>query len=117
MHWLLVLEYFGPNICHISGVDKIIADTLSRLSSIFVDKYEPSTKKAQCRVNELFPIIRSENNKDCFPLNILNVQGEKQKYLRKVHSTLRKSILDRRSGYFKQALDNIKIICYSKKIK
>ena len=33
MRWKLIIEEFGPNIQHISGVDNILADTLSRLLS------------------------------------------------------------------------------------
>ena len=35
----LILEYSGPNIHHIAGVDNIVADMLSRLSYAPVDKY------------------------------------------------------------------------------
>ena len=33
MRWQLILEEFDPNIQHISGVDNIVSDTLSILSS------------------------------------------------------------------------------------
>ena len=62
MRWRLVLEEFGPNIQHISGVDKIVADTLSRLPSILSNNYETCTRKSQCRANKLFTIVRVENN-------------------------------------------------------
>ena len=38
MHWQLILEYFGPNIQHISGVENKVADTLSRLPYMPSDK-------------------------------------------------------------------------------
>ena len=66
MRWQLIIEEFGPNIQHIYVVDNIVADALSRFPSTSADKYDPSTRKAQCRANELFTIIRSENNKYCF---------------------------------------------------
>ena len=31
MHWRLIIEDFGPTINHISGVDNIVYDTISRL--------------------------------------------------------------------------------------
>ena len=58
MWWRLILEEFGPNIQYIDGVDNILSDTLSRLTSISVDKYKPSTSKAQCYANKLFEIGR-----------------------------------------------------------
>ena len=60
MHWQLILEEFRPNIQHIAGVEKILSDMLSRLSSTSFDKYEPSTIKSKCRANELFEIGREE---------------------------------------------------------
>ena len=46
MRWRLIIKEYGPNIQHISGVDNILADTLSRLTSTPIDKYEPCTGKA-----------------------------------------------------------------------
>ena len=56
MHCQLILKEFGPTIQHISGVENRVADTLIRLPYIYVNKYEPSTSKAQCHTNELFAI-------------------------------------------------------------
>ena len=95
------MEEFGPNIQHISIVDKIIADTLSRFPSTSVDKYKPSTSKAQCRANKLFTTGREEKNEDLFPLNLLNAKREQQKDLRKLNSKISAYILDWGSGYFK----------------
>ena len=69
-----MIEEVGPNIQHTSGVANIVADTISILPSKYFDKYETITRKDQCRANELFLISRSENNKYCFPLNLLNVK-------------------------------------------
>ena len=98
MRWRLIIEEFGPNIQHIDWVDKIVADTLSRFPYKSVEKYKPITSKAQYCVDELFTIGREENNEDCFPLNILNVQREQQKEPRKVNSKLSTYISDRGSG-------------------
>ena len=46
MRWKLILEGFGRNIHHISGVDNIVADKLSILPSTPSDKYEPCTEKS-----------------------------------------------------------------------
>ena len=79
MRWRLILEEFGPNIQHIAGVDNIVADTLSRLTYTPSNKYKTYTRKAQCRSNKLFKIVRIENNEDFFLINILIVQREQQK--------------------------------------
>ena len=79
MWWRLIIEDFCTNIQHIAGVENIVAGTLSRLPSTSVDKYKPNTTKSQCRKNELFSIGRVENNEDCFPQNLFNVQIEQQK--------------------------------------
>ena len=60
MLWRIVLKYFGPNIQIIAVFDNIVADTCSRLSSTYVDKYDTSTSKDQCRANDLFAIVREE---------------------------------------------------------
>ena len=79
MRCRIILEDFGPNIQHIYGVDNIVANTLSRFPSTTSDKYKPCTRKYQHCANELFSIVRVENNEDCFPLNILIVKIEQQK--------------------------------------
>ena len=58
MRWRLILEEFRTNIQHVAGVDKILADMLSILTSMLSNKYKPCTRKAQCRANELFAIGR-----------------------------------------------------------
>ena len=45
MCWQLTIEYFGPKIHHIAGVDNIVADTLTRLPSTTVNRYETSTTR------------------------------------------------------------------------
>ena len=60
MRWRLIIKEFGFNIQHIDVVDKIVADTISIFSSKSVEKYKPSTSKAQCHENKLFAIIMVE---------------------------------------------------------
>ena len=79
IRWQLILEYFGPTIQYIAGVDNTVADKLSILTSTSVNKYEPSTRKAQFYANKLFAINGSENNEDGFPQKLLNVQREQKK--------------------------------------
>ena len=67
MYWQLILKEFGPNIQHISGVDNIVADTLSILPSMPIENYEPCTRKSQCCAKELFEIGGVENNKGAEP--------------------------------------------------
>ena len=43
-----------------SEVDNIVSDMMSRLSSTYVNKYEPNTSKSQCRVKDIFSIGRYE---------------------------------------------------------
>ena len=61
--WRLIPEYFDPNIQHIAGVDKIVANMLSRFPSAHFNKYDPRTMKAQCCVKKLFVISTLENGK------------------------------------------------------
>ena len=84
MCWWLILEDFGPNIQHIAGVDNIVYDKLSRLTSPSVHKYKTIISKAQSLANELFTIGREEKSEDAFPLNIFNVQIEQHKEPRKL---------------------------------
>ena len=46
MRWRPIIGEFGPNIQHISGVEKIIDDTISRLPYKSINKYNPITMKA-----------------------------------------------------------------------
>ena len=57
MCWKLILEEFGTNIHHISGVDNIVADTLSRLMSTTFNQDKPRTSRALSSVNELFTAV------------------------------------------------------------
>ena len=47
MLWQLIIRDFGPNIQYIAVVDNIVADMLSKLLSLSVDKYKPSISKAK----------------------------------------------------------------------
>ena len=62
--WRLIIKDFGPNIQHISGVENIVADTLSILPYASVNSYKHSTKKYQYCANKVFTISRAENNED-----------------------------------------------------
>ena len=104
MLWRLTLGDFGPNIQHISIVENIVADALSRLLSTPINKYKSCKRQDQCCANELFTIGRVETNEDIFPLNLLILQREQQKEPRNVNSNLSIStyISDRGSGYSMQ---------------
>ena len=116
IQWRLIIKEFGPKVQHIAGFDNIIADTLSRLPSTPSDNNEPCTRKDQCRGNKLFAIGREENTDNCFPLKLLIVQREKQKEQKNIKSSLNTYISDQASGYCKQELDDVEIICYDSKI-
>ena len=72
---------------------------LNIFKSTPVDKYEPNTIMKQCRANKLFSIVRYENNKDCLPINLLDVQREQLKEPRKFNYKTSAYILNQRSGY------------------
>ena len=116
MRWRLIIEEFWPTVQHISGVDIIVADMLSRLPSTSVKKYELSTKKAQRCTENLFTSSRAENNEYSFPLDILNFQREQQIDLINRNPKLSTYILYQGSGYSKQTLDNADIIYNDRKI-
>ena len=44
-HWQLILKEFGHNIHHISVVDNIVSDTLSRFSSTTINRDKPSANR------------------------------------------------------------------------
>ena len=73
MRWGLIIDEFGPNIHYISGVDNKVGEMLSISLSTPSNKYDPCISKSQCCANKLFTLSRVENNKYCFPLNILFV--------------------------------------------
>ena len=98
MSWRLILGEFGPNIQNIAGFDNIIFDTLSRLTCTPSNKYKPFTRNSQCRANELFEIVRIENNKDSPPLNLVIVQREQKKEPRNINPELSTYISDQVSG-------------------
>ena len=58
---------------------------LSRFKYTSVSKYRPIKMKAHSRANKLFAFGTDENNEDYFPLDLLNVKIEQQKYLRKLN--------------------------------
>ena len=72
MRWILILKDFGPNIKHISVVENIVADTLSRLPYTHRKKYNPCKRKAQYRANESFALGKIENNEAPPPVEYLN---------------------------------------------
>ena len=55
-------------------VENMVSGALSRLTSAYNDKYDPSTNKSQCRTNELLANSWAEKNEDYLPLNLLIVQ-------------------------------------------
>ena len=116
MWWQLIPEDFGPNIQNISVIENIVADTQSILPSKSANKYEHITSKSQCHAKDLFAIDIEENNYYYFLLTVLNVQREQQKELRNLNYKLSAYILYWGSGYSNQALNNVDIICYGRKI-
>ena len=54
MSSLLILEGFGPDIQHISGVDNIVADIISIFSSTTIDQDEHITTRSLSQSKTLF---------------------------------------------------------------
>ena len=67
-------------------------------------------------MDKWFETGRVENNEDSPPLNLLIIQREQQNKPRNINSNLSKYISDIGSGYSKQALDEVGMICYDRKI-
>ena len=73
-----MLEYFGPNIQHISGIDNIVSDTLSRLPLANINRYESSTINDSRQANELLTFNNDKYENFDSPLALPLVQREQQ---------------------------------------
>ena len=93
------IKQFGTNIQHISGVENIVTDMLSRLSYTSINKYNTCKRNTQCCANNSFTIGILENNDDCFWLNILILKIEQKKEPRNINSKLSTYISDWGYGY------------------
>ena len=116
MFWRLILEEFGPNIQSIARFDNIVANLLSTLPYKSINRYGTSASKVLCRANKLFIIGREESKKDYFPLYLFNLQIKQQKDIKRVNSKLRAYIYDKGYSYSTQALDDVEIILYNRKM-
>ena len=76
MNWGIILKYLGHNIQHISGFDSAVANKITRPSYASLNKHNPITTKTQFLSKDIFTTGAVENNEDCLPLYILNLQRE-----------------------------------------
>ena len=63
------------------GVENIVADTISRLPSTTIDRYEPSTTRDLSQTNVFFTTRLEQKVGDGYPLDLDLVHQEQQKYL------------------------------------
>ena len=47
---------------------------LSRVPYNYIDIYKPGTTKSHCNASQVFATGTVENEEDCFPLDLSNVQ-------------------------------------------
>ena len=87
MHWRLIFKEFMTNIQHISGVDNILDDVLSRLLYKTINRYAPITSRDIClyiffvtisyqliyNINPLEPALVQQKNKYTQETEIVNL--------------------------------------------
>ena len=78
MHWWLTLKDFELNIQHISGVENIVADTISRFLSTTFDLDESKTTRDLSKANGLFTTRAEQSVGDGYPLDLALVQREQK---------------------------------------
>ena len=78
-----LFEAFGPNIWHISVFDNIVADMLIILTYAPNNQYGPITRGFQWHINNLFETSAEQIIEYGLPLDLLILQIEQQKHLRK----------------------------------
>ena len=79
-------------------------------------KYNPCTGKSQCRADDLFTLVRIENNEYRSSLNLFISTKRTTKGTEKCNFKLITCISDQGYGYYVKALDDVDIICYASKI-
>ena len=115
MRWRLILEEFGPNILHITGVENIVADTLSRLRSSNVEK-DDTKSEPEVKLRELYANKRIRGIQSDFPLEKKLIQEEQSKELASQTSKLKKLVEDTASKYYMENLDGYDLVMYDKRI-
>ena len=116
MRWRMILEEFAPTIHHISGVDNIVADTLSRLESANVESQPSNTESINKAIKETYANNQSNDSLEGFPLEKLRVQKEQNKELNSRNSKLKKAMGEDESKFIYKTIDNIKLITYKDRI-
>ena len=116
MLWIIILKQFGPVIHHIDGVEKIVADALSRISPDLTDQFKHITYRNKDQSKEIFANSLAQSADDCFLLDILIVKIEPKKEISNRNFKLRSYMQDQRSGHSHKALDNVYIIIYDRNI-
>ena len=116
MRWRLLLEEYGPDIRHISGVENVVADAISRLPMAQNDENESSTSKIQRQMNEMFNLEQDESNDNGFPLQLSEVQRIQSIELEMRHSKLKALLEDKTSGYGYGEIEGFNLITHKGKM-
>ena len=112
MRWRLILEEFGPDIRHISGVKNIVADAMSRMPTTNQDPSEHRTEAPDLHEAEYLPLEIEER----FPLQLSLVRKRQQNELNKRNSKLKQLVNEQESRYKVSTIDGIEIVTYEDKI-
>jgi hypothetical protein len=117
MRWCLLLEEYRPDIRHISGVENVVADAISRLPMAQNDENESSTvKRIQRQMNEMFNLEQDESNDNGFPLQLSEVQRIQSIELEMRHSKLKALLEDKTSGYSYGEIEGFNLITHKGKM-
>jgi hypothetical protein len=116
MRWCLLLEEYRPDIRHISGVENVVADAISRLPMAQNDENESSTVKIQRQMNEMFNLEQDESNDKGFPLQLSEVQRIQSIELEMRHSKLKALLEDKTSGYSYGEIEGFNLITHKGKM-
>ena len=113
MRWRLILEEYGPDIVHISGVDNTVADALSRLPTAATDQDDEPRIDAQDLPEEEKLVLEQD---EAFPLDLSLIRRTQQHELNMKDSKLQKLIKDKKSGYHITTLDEVELVMHEDKI-
>ena len=112
MRWRLILEEFGPDICHIKGASNVVADAISRLPTANKDQNEKHMETQDPELKEMLAL----QDEEPFPLNLSVICKAQNIELNKSNSTLKKSINDKKSGFHITTLDGVETVMYENKL-
>ena len=106
MRWRLLLKEFGPHIHHISGIDNIVADTLSRLKCTNIEHNENEIP-TETKLQELYTNTQIQSIQADFLLVKELIHVEQQRELNKRNLYIKSLIKDKNSGYYFEKIDDV----------